>query len=115
VDVTGAEIVLSSSWRSCRKSREDIGKVLEHFGLSYRNCTPDYEGRKTRGEEISAWLSIQDDSQQTRYVILDDSPEAEFAGHGNNFINVDFQEGLTEKDVELAYKILMGNKGFTTG
>jgi hypothetical protein len=108
VDSTGAEIVLSSSWRSYHKSREDIGKIFEHFGLSYRNCTPDYQGETTRGEEISAWLSIQYDNQNNRYVILDDYPESQFAGHEKYFICVDSRKGLTEEDVESAFRILNG-------
>jgi hypothetical protein len=54
VDATNAEIVLSSSWRNYPTSREDVKKVLGAVGLSYKDCTPDFEGEKTRGGEISA-------------------------------------------------------------
>ncbi|MCL2637562.1 MAG: HAD domain-containing protein [Oscillospiraceae bacterium] len=109
VDSTGAETVLSSSWRSHRKCREDIGKVFEKFGLTYRNCTPDYQGETTRGEEISAWFSIQDNSEKINYVILDDYPKSQFIGHENHFINVDCKKRLSEENIELAFKMLSIN------
>jgi hypothetical protein len=106
VDFTGSEIVLSSSWRCHRSSREDIGRVLNDYGMVYRNCTPDYKNSTTRGEEISAWLSIQHDRESIKYVILDDYPPSQFAGHEKHLVSIDPQQGLTEKDVDKAVKIL---------
>jgi len=106
VNETNAEIVLTSSWRNSYKSRENLGEAFRLLNLSYRNCTPNYRGSKTRGEEISAWLSVQDQTYDIRYVILDDSPATEFAGHEDYFINIDFMTGLTEKDIEKAVGIL---------
>jgi hypothetical protein len=106
VDFTNAEIVLSSSWRSHRSSCEDIGQVLGDYGMVYRNCTPDYKGATIRGEEISAWLSIQNERENIRYVILDDYPPLHFCGHEKHLVTVDPQKGLTESDVDKAVKIL---------
>ena len=106
VDSTDAEIILTSSWRDSYDSREDLGKAFSYFGLTYRNYTPDYHGEKTRGEEISAWLSIQSQIAEINYVILDDLPPEQFIKHKKHFVNVNFKTGLTDEDVDAAIEIL---------
>lgn len=70
--ITGAKVVISSTWRSCF-TWERLG---EYFDLPTIGQTEDHllgratGGRYTRGNEVKEWLD--EHPEVTRYAILDD-------------------------------------------
>lgn len=117
VDDTGAEIVLSSTWRQGwfheQLNIEDINtrlfralrnKLQEH-GLEMIDYTP-IKRYKERGLEIDAWLHRWTGEPVDSFVILDDLGGKYLRPHANRLVQTSFKEGLQEKHVELAKKIL---------
>jgi len=102
VDVSGCEIVISSTWR--------IGGSIDGFRSTFERdgwpdapvvgLTPDCPGRP-RGEEIALWLE-QHDRTDVVYVILDD--DADFLP-GQPLVRTDYRIGLTEIDVRKCLSI----------
>lgn len=76
IDCTGADIVLSSSWRSHwdpeGKDTNETGRELEgifkQYGIKLFDKTPSLGGN--RSKEIRAWLSRREDIES--FVIIDD-------------------------------------------
>lgn len=104
---TGAKVVLSSSWRN------DVPRTLEMmrrngFQYDFFDFTP-YLGSRHRGSEIQMWIDKyeKDHEPLESYVILDDDndmlPEQE-----NNFVQCNFQHGLTCIEVYKSIAILNG-------
>ena len=59
-----------------------------------------------RGEEIQSWMNKESEKNEIEsYVILDDDSDM-LPEQMNNFIHVDSNIGLTDKDVFTAIKIL---------
>lgn len=101
-DLTGASIVISSSWRI---TTPNISELLLSRGITGEivGITPMMQ---TRGEEISSFLF--NNPEITQFVILDD--ETFDMGHLLNWVVVtDFQSGLTAENVNQAILIL-GNQ-----
>lgn len=117
VDFTGARIVLSSTWRQgffdmrqCIQNRNvDLYLALRDklwdYGLEIMDYTPviSYE---FRGGEIDRWLREWDGEPIENFVILDDMNGRYLRPHANRLVRTSFNEGLQEKHVELAKKIL---------
>lgn len=106
VEKTQAVIVISSTWRK----HFTIEKFNEMFALY--NFTPTIIGRtknlnRARGFEIQEWLNTN--TIDSNYVILDDDNDM-LDIQKNNFINTDFNVGLTKQDAEKAVKILNDGK-----
>ena len=127
-DITGASIVMSSSWRLWSlgqtlknlSSKRDLRPILEHLV----GVTPRSEERY-RGEEIKQFLDccskqyfytsygeqLSDErykfSTNPKYVIIDDDTDM-LDEQLPYFINTDFMIGISDKDVEKAVKILNG-------
>lgn len=105
---TGAEIVLSSTWRETPPERRAVdAKLQENFMPCSIGCTPRLSVlRGGRAAEILAWASEQ--PAETRWVAVDDvdlrlgpvslPPE--------RFIHVDHQTGLTAADADTLIAIL---------
>ena len=104
VDETGAEIVLSSSWRFYSDLTNQVKERLSTVGLSLFGVTEDLYDR---GKEILKWL--EDHSNVESFVILDDE-EHSFKKYGlkNNLIKTEFSTGLRETHVKRAIQILKG-------
>lgn len=66
VDETGAEIILSSTWRLFSRSRKIVEKRLADYGMKLSGFTQEL---RSRPEEIQDWLKRHDVES---YVILDD-------------------------------------------
>jgi hypothetical protein len=106
---TGADIVLSSSWRSNNADDNiETNKILKHKGLikEFFDVTP-YCGMR-RGAEIEQWLKQQNDIDVINYVILDDDTDM-LDSQKDNFVNTDAFVGLTWHDAEKAIEILNKN------
>lgn len=112
VEETGCKVVLSSSWRSSWESENVFTQyILKLKGFKYElyDVTPRLwhkEFGTQRGEEIQAWMNKELEKNEIEsYVILDDDFDM-LPEQMNNFIHIDGQVGLTDKDVFTAIKIL---------
>ncbi len=102
---TGAEIVLSSTWRIEEKNRNLVVQALARRGLEIFDCTPIIERSGgwvegnwvRRHEEIGAWIS---ENRVERFAIIDDMEDARIEG---SFFQTDEDVGLT---VEIAERVI---------
>ena len=112
VEETGCKVVISSSWRSSIESENIFTQnllKLKGFKYEFYDVTPrlwfsDFSIR--RGEEIKFWLDKESEKHEIEsFVILDDDSDM-LPEQMNNFIHVDGQVGLTDRDVLTAIEIL---------
>lgn len=119
LDDTNAKIVLSSSWRSLNVQ----STILEFSTFNHEllkklipyiiGVTPRFYEYRKRGNEIKYWIDMLSTdynalvkrgyilenvelSKDYRYVIVDDDSDML---EGQNFVQTDFQTGLTDEDV----------------
>ena len=106
VETTGAEIVLSSSWRWYKEQRNTIHKQLKRKNIDFIDTTPiEITVKMSRADEINAWLEKHPEIDN--YVILDDEEikDIELIPH---WVKTTFKHGLTRDKAEQAIKILKG-------
>lgn len=121
VDRTGAEIVLSSTWRTLGHTMEEekehpkyvyLVNSLSKFGLEIKSHTPYLENN--RPKEIKAWLDIHENKDDIRFVSLDDDFfkfQYDKYGIGDCLVKTSFYGSENEfqrKHVEEAVRILNG-------
>ena len=100
VNETGAQIVVSSSWR---------GDIALQTIFSLSGIEKPIYGETPRltsgfrGQEIKLWLEKQ--SKPYKFVIIDDDSDM-FDDQKPYFIHTDYKFGLTKSDVAKAIKIL---------
>lgn len=113
VDETGARIVVSSAWRYGR-SLEDLKSLITSMGgpSVVWGKTPDLSRRSrtiwispSRGEEIHEFLTVEVGRRLESYVVLDDG---KIRGHDGNYIQANWEGGLTPEVADQAIKILNG-------
>ena len=102
VDETGAEIVLSSSWRIYDKTRVFIKKKLEEYGIALIGFTPDTG--ESKGKEIKKWLDETPYSIES-FVILDDDSDMDEYTHAK-LVKTDSNIGLHQVDIIKAIHLL---------
>lgn len=120
LDDTNAKIVLSGSWRSLNVQNT----ILEFSTFNHEllkklipyiiGVTPKFNKCRKRGNEIAYWMNMLSIDYNTlvkrgfilenvelfknyRYVIVDDDNAML---RGQNFVQTDFQTGLTDEDVD---------------
>ena len=117
VDRTGAQIILSSTWRDLGKRKNEpehpvytyLTDTLKEYGMEIVDHTP-YIGQD-RPKEIKAWMDNQQD-KEIRFVSLDDDfPKREYdeVGIGDCLVRTSFYEkdgGLRKEHVEKVVEIL---------
>lgn len=101
IAATGADVVLSSSWR-IGTVREVITKMLGEWMVEILDVTPT-EGRY-RGHQIQLWL--QQNKYRDQYLILDDEVGSFPDNLLRHAIVVDPYNGLTDADVDRAIEML---------
>jgi hydroxymethylpyrimidine pyrophosphatase-like HAD family hydrolase len=82
---TGAQVVLSSSWRKSESAKAQ----LREAGLTWIGETPNFKYIE-RGEEIDAWLRLH--PKVTHYAIIDDDHDMLA---WQPFFKTDWEVGLT--------------------
>lgn len=92
---TGAEVVLSSSWRILA-NKEDIIAFQDFLGVSIIDVTPQLHG--CRGEEIQQWLDSCKEPVEA-FCIIDDDSDMLHEQEGN-FVQADERIGLTWQNCE---------------
>ncbi len=113
-DMTGADIVLSSSWRAGWSRRPEemdtsgrmLAKSLAACQLEIYDKTPSLQNGD-RGREIKLWIRHAP-KRVKRFVILDDY-DFHWKKHrlSRHWIQTDFSSGgLQDRDVEKAVKLL---------
>lgn len=124
VELTGAEVVLSSAWRYMVLGKDITLKGFTYLLLTYGLAqwvrivghTASDEEIPERGEQIAHYLRA---AGNPRYVILDDggqTPPIKGAKvtmtqslacqHGARWVQIDGRVGLTEEDAQRAIKLL---------
>lgn len=110
IDKTGAEIVITSSWKSLMTYKELLN-MWEQRALpgNVIDMTPSTPECRRRGDEIDAWL--KECNEDCQYVILDDIDESNFNTHQiANLIVVKPYYGLDARVAERAINILEGRE-----
>lgn len=106
VETTGAEIILSSSWRWYKDQRNTVHKQLKRKNIDFIDTTPiEITIKMSRADEINAWLKKHPEIDN--YVILDDEEikDIKLIPH---LVKTTFKHGLTRDKAEQAIKILKG-------
>ena len=113
IEETGCKVVLSSSWRSCVEAENTLTEYLlklkgfkyELYGVTPRIWAKEFGTQ--RGEEIQVWMDKESEKNEIEsFVILDDDDSDMLLEQTNNFIHIDGQVGLTDRDVFTAIEIL---------
>lgn len=105
VDETGADIIITSSWREYPAAMRKLEIALMVFELRIAGQTPVLP--TGRPDEIQSWLN--DHPEVKRYVILDDDPFPWTAEQLNKVVPVHSSKALTAKNAELAILLLTDN------
>ncbi|CAB4196772.1 hypothetical protein UFOVP1290_292 [uncultured Caudovirales phage] len=107
VDKTGAEVILSSTWRN-RYSIDEMNAMLSMRGATFKivGITPVFFSFRGRGGEIKDFL--EDLDGEITFVILDDINQFHDYGFDEQFIQTTEEDGLTMAHIERAIKVLNG-------
>lgn len=104
VESTNSEIVLSSSWRWYKESREKIKEQLQKHNLKFIDITPTRTDKTLkREEEIQSWLDSH--PEVVNYVILDDE-KISCESMKKHHVKTTFSRGLTIESARTAIEIL---------
>ena len=98
IDETGADIVVSSTWKDFMTYKE-ILEMWEYRKLPgfVTDTTPTCS--RKRGDEIDSWL--EECNTECEYVIIDDMDETQFNEHQNDrLFVVNPYDGLNEQTAE---------------
>ena len=115
VQTTGADVVLTTTWRHNVEQRAFLVVALATYGVHVIGDTPNI-GFDRRGDEVVAWL--KENTFDGRFVILDDGHYNDFAQAGlldHLVITIMCDgivgrpgEGLTQLRADVAIKVLSG-------
>lgn len=119
VDETGANIVLTSSWRDgwydqdlgehtvIRELYETLVRKLAEYDLELMDKTSRLG--TYRRDEIESWMTECGEKIEA-YVILDDLEAWHFEGMTDRFVKADRRVGLTEQLATMAINVLNGGR-----
>lgn len=109
VERTGAQLVLSSTWRITdlpihQLTYDALRAEFERVRCPLWSSTTPYLPSTKRWQEINAWLILH--SEVDEFIILDDWGEDEFRPMMDRLVKCDARFGLTKERAELAVKML---------
>lgn len=106
LEVTGAKVVISSSWRTNRTTQELRDLFLQNgFKGTIIGKTPFISQENgQRGVEIQSWLRTHYLPEQVSFVILDDEPDLFLVK--DRLILTSMAEGLQNRHIEEAIQLL---------
>lgn len=99
IAITGATLVLSSTWRLV----PELVELLRTRGLPIQHQTPRFAAFGTRNKEIEAWLA--EHPEVDAFAIVDDDEDAGY-GLAPHFVQTDFRVGLTAEQAHQIVRIL---------
>lgn len=103
---TDAEIVLSSSWRWYKDTRDKVHRQLQAKDIDFVDTTPlEIDTAMSRGMEIKTWLDEHPEVE--RFVILDDD-DLRIQEYIPYHVKTTFRYGLTREKAAEAIQILNG-------
>lgn len=114
VQATNAHIVLSTTWRHSPLGRMNVLTALVDVGLPCDciiGATPDVSDGDMcmeRATEICEWLATMPEDRVAAWVVLDDMDLCCCSQVHGHVVCTDVRVGLTDAQVVLAQKILMG-------
>jgi len=104
LQATGAQLVLSSTWRLHRQARDHMdAATLGPFHPDWKTDDLDGGGLPVRGAQIQRWLDAHPDV--TAYAILDDDSDM-LPSQMQHFVKTDHGRGLTKDNVGCVIRIL---------
>ena len=106
VEETDSYLVISSCWRMHEIGKKILLSELKKYGLDTRVIGYTKILHKTRGEEIKEFIKILDEN--VHYIIIDD--DSDFADLKEYLVKTNYQNGLTEKETDVAIKKLTMKK-----
>ena len=111
-DDTDANIVVSSTWRAGHENAESFkNELVRKLGDNAKSCEKFLErivgitdrNGSCRGDEVAEYLDSHSDIEE--YVIVDD--DSDFLDEQLfNFVQTDYIEGITEREVKLCRQVL---------
>lgn len=106
VSASGADVVISSTWRLAFTLADLRGRLNAH-GFTGRviDRTPNLPD-EDRAAEILAWLADPPRDRPETFVIVDDDGDAGLRELAPHFVRTDFTHGLQDRHVERALRIL---------
>ena len=115
VDSTGAEIILSSSWRigfnrattTPSPAVVNLNNQLSKYGISITDWTPLHSDRN-RGNEILHYLTlfIKNNKYKPKYIIIDDDIGDLLYLHKGHIVHTNTTLGLQDEHVNIAINLL---------
>jgi len=115
VDRTGAEVVLSSTWRLEEAKRREVEEALEAQGVRIVGATPDHTVFGDRVDEIMAWLQASR-ALACPWVAIDDMDLVAMNEQleERHFVRTDDAVGLTSEKAAEAVEKLLGRSAAAT-
>lgn len=107
VQKTGAEIVVSSTWRLSTQAMDNLEVQLSRKGINIVGCTT-FSRMGKRGQEIMEYLN---NKEECPYVILDDDDfDIKDYVPPYTMVKIDGYKGITERDADLAVYLITKQK-----
>ncbi len=116
---TGAEIVLSTSWRNFESTRNLLRDNLARYNMSFVGwIEPDdaASAKTSSHKKLSKILAFVHAHHPAEWIVLDDEDLVNLSGENpssmmtqlfaSRFVRTDSQTGLTNGDVDLAIQII---------
>ena len=103
VELTGAKLVLSSSWRLGERIDDTLATRLNEFNMETIGSTP-YLIDGCRGDEIREWMNTCKEEIESFVILDDESDMAEFTK--TNLVKTNAEVGLQEEDILKCIDIL---------
>ena len=106
LEETGAEVVLSSTWRYMGLEKVQNRLAEAGFDIVFKSETP-FISKAPRGWEIREWLvkNIENGWDFKNYLIIDDDGDM-MLGQADNFVNTNFDTGLRQEHKARCIEIL---------